>query len=50
MFPQVPVYIAHSIASAAADNNVGFDVEELVVDIFYWFNKSTKRKSSLLLL
>lgn len=25
----------------------GFDVEEMVIDIFYWFDKSTKRKASL---
>ena len=26
---------------------VDFDVEELVADILYWFDKSTKRKGSL---
>ena len=39
------------MASGAADalrNETGFYVEELVVDMFYyWFDKSTKRKSSL---
>ena len=25
----------------------GFNVEDLVIDIFYWFDKSTKRKASL---
>ncbi len=24
-----------------------FDVEEMVIDIYYWFDKSTKRKASL---
>jgi len=45
-----PCHIAHNTANAAADalrNVTGFDVEELVVDMFYWFDKSTKRKSSL---
>ena len=45
-----PCHIAHNTASGAADalrNETGFDVEELVVDMFYWFDKSTKRKSSL---
>ena len=25
----------------------GFDVEEFVVDLYYWFDKSTKRKNML---
>ena len=25
----------------------GFSIEDLVVDLYYWFEKSTKRKSSL---
>lgn len=25
----------------------GFHVEELVIDLFYWFEKSTKRKANL---
>ena len=25
----------------------GFDVEDLVVDLYYWFDKSTKRKNEL---
>ena len=25
----------------------GFDVEELTIDLFYWFDKSTKRKNGL---
>ena len=24
-----------------------FDVEEMVIDLYYWFDKSTKRKASL---
>ena len=45
-----PCHIAHNTASGAADalrNETGFNVEELVVDMFYWFDKSTKQKSSL---
>ena len=37
-----PGHIAHNTASAAADalrNETGFDLEELVVDMFYWFDK-----------
>ena len=25
----------------------GFNVEDLVIDLYYWFEKSTKRKASL---
>ena len=25
----------------------GFDIEEFVIDLFYWFDKSTKRKNGL---
>lgn len=49
-FMGCPCHIAHNVTSAAADahrNEVDFDVEELVVDLFYWFDKSTKRKGSL---
>ena len=35
------------MAGAAGDAFELVDVEELVIDIFYWFDKSTKRKSSL---
>ena len=44
-----PCHIAHNVASTAADafrNEVGFNIEELVVNIFYWFDKSTKRNGS----
>ena len=49
-FMGCPCHIAHNAASAASDRfrqETGFDVEELVVDLFYWFDKSTKRKNSL---
>ena len=45
-----PCHIAHNTASTAADafrRATSFDVEELVVDMFYWFDKSTKRKSTV---
>lgn len=45
-----PCHIAHNTASIAAEalqHDVRFDVEEIMVDLFYWFDKSTKRKSSL---
>ena len=31
----------------AFTQEVGFDIEKVVVDLYYWFNKSTKRKSLL---
>ena len=49
-FMGCPCHISHNTANTAAEafcQHTGFDVEELVVDIFYWFDKSTKRKSSL---
>ena len=45
-----PCHIAHNTANTAADafgSATSFDVEELVVNMFYWFDKSTKRKSML---
>lgn len=45
-----PCHIAHNAASHAADflrDETGFDVEEFLIDIFFWFEKSTKRKCSL---
>jgi hypothetical protein len=44
-----PCHIAHNTASAAADSlrkDTNVDVEELLIDIFFWFDKSTKRKCS----
>ena len=43
-----PCHIAHNAASNAADflrKDTKFDVEELLIDIFFWFDKSTKRKA-----
>lgn len=28
-------------------NSTGFDVEDLMVDVYYWFHYSNKRKSKL---
>ena len=49
-FMGCPCHISHNAANTAAEafcKLTGFDVEELAIDIFYWFDKSTKRKSSL---
>lgn len=49
-FMGCPSHISHNTASTAADacyQHTTFDVEVLAVDIFYWFNQNTKRKSSL---
>ena len=45
-----PCHIAHNTANTGGEaftQEVGFDIEEVVVDLFYWFDKSTKRKSLL---
>lgn len=49
-FMGCPCHITHNTASHAADSLrqvTGFDVEEFLIDIFFWFDKSTKRKSLL---
>ena len=41
-------HILHNTSSKAATafaTTTGFDIEELVVDVTYWFDKSTKRKA-----
>ena len=43
-------HILHNAAQKAAESFAvccGFDVEEFIIDIFYWFDKSTKRKNGL---
>lgn len=38
-----PCHITHNMAGAAGDafqGVVSFDIEELVIDIFYWFDKN----------
>lgn len=49
-FMGCPCHLVHNIVSRASDalhQVSGFDVEDLCVDIFYWFDKSTKRKGIL---
>ena len=49
-FMGCPCHITHNTANAAAEafrHETKVDVEEFVVDMFYWFDKSTKRKSLL---
>ena len=49
-FMGCPCHIVHNIASKgskAFTKTSGFDVEDLCVDAFYWFDKSTKRKGVL---
>ena len=33
----------------AFEVETGFDVEDMLVDLYYWFDKSTKRKNQLLM-
>ena len=45
-----PCHIACNTANTGGEaftQEVGFDIEEVVVDLYYWFDKSTKRKSLL---
>ena len=45
-----PCHLAHIAASTANDAfsiNVGVNVEDVCVDCYYWFDKSTKRKGKL---
>ncbi len=49
-FNGCPCHIIHNAARKSSDEfcrSCTFDVEELCIDIFYWFDKSTKRKNSL---
>ena len=41
------IIIIASHASETLQKTTGFDVEDLCVDVFYWFDKSTKRKGIL---
>ncbi|XP_032232397.2 uncharacterized protein LOC5507745 [Nematostella vectensis] len=43
-------HVVHSTAmeaSTALTEATGFDVQDLMVDVFYWFDQSTKRKAKL---
>ena len=47
-FNGCPCHIIHNAAQKAGESFTGvsgFDVEEFVIDLFYWFDKSTKRKT-----
>lgn len=49
-FNGCPCHIIHNAARKASEclcNVCGFDVEELCIDLYYWFEKSTKRKNGL---
>ena len=49
-FNGCPCHILHNAAQKAAESFAGccrFDVEELVNDLYYWFEKSTKCKNEL---
>lgn len=49
-FMGCPCHLIHNIARRAADKFLersGFDVEDMCVDLYYYFDKSTKRKSNL---
>ncbi len=49
-FNGCPCHIFHNAAQKGAEKFSilsGFDVEEFTVDLFYWFDKSTKRKNLL---
>ena len=46
-----PCHLAHIAASHANDSfstHLGLNVEDVFVDLFYWFDKSSKRKGKLL--
>ena len=47
-FVGCPCHMVHNTATKAAEAETGFDVEDLLVDLYYWFDKSTKRKKGLL--
>ena len=45
-----PCHMIHNTATKAAESfesKTGFDVEDMLVDLCYWFDKSTKRKNEL---
>ena len=49
-FNGCPCHIFHNAAQKAGDSFAeccGFDVEEFAIDLYYWFDKSTKRKNGL---
>ena len=49
-FVGCPCHMVHNTAHKAAEvfqRETGFDVEDMLVDLYYWFDKSTKRKNEL---
>uniref|UniRef100_A0A1X7TM57 DUF659 domain-containing protein n=1 Tax=Amphimedon queenslandica TaxID=400682 RepID=A0A1X7TM57_AMPQE len=45
-----PCHIVHNIAgkgSSTFEEVSGFSVDDFVIDIYYWFDKSTKRKATM---
>lgn len=49
-FNGCPCHIVHNTSAAAASAfscATGFDVEDMMIDLFYWFDYSTKRKNKL---
>ena len=45
-----PCHLANNTASAASHRfsfTIGFDIEDLSVHLFYWFDKITQHKSKL---
>ena len=50
-FVGCPCHMVHNTACKASEVfgvATGFDVEDMLVDLYYWFDKSTKRKNELL--
>ena len=41
------IHNAAQKAAAAFSSQMGFDIEEFTVDLYYWFEKSSKRKNCL---
>lgn len=49
-FMGCPCHMVHNTATKGAEafqGETGFDVEDILVDLYYWFDKSTKRKNQL---
>ena len=49
-FMGCPCHLVHNVAcraSSAFSGVSGFDIEDMCVDVYYYFDKSTKRKSTL---
>jgi len=46
-FNSCPCHIVHNVAQKAGESFMevcGFDMEEFVIDLYYWFDKYTKQK------